>query len=175
MNRFRIARALQALALTAVFTASAAGTATAGVPDTPAMTPDVGVQSAPTEIPNFQTGMYLDDSFEYGLRAIEPNGGSYQKWWVTVWSDNTRELKNYVTGRCVEANDGGGVFAAKSCTKSRLQSWEFVANYYFEHYHYFAMENQQNGCALDHSGQYGLRCITYYGNGYQAWNARDTS
>jgi hypothetical protein len=36
------------------------------------------------------------------------------------------------------------------------------------------MENQQNGCALDHSGQYGLRCITYYSNGYQAWNTRDT-
>ena len=88
----------------------------------------------PITIPNFQTGKYLDHS-EYGMRAIAPNGGVYQKWWVTRWSDDTREIRNHATGKCVEVNTQSQLIGV-ACDKSRRQSWYIIKNDYSVDYGY---------------------------------------
>jgi hypothetical protein len=149
-------------------------TATAGVLLTIAATGTAGAteEAVPITIPNFQTGKYLDHS-EYGMRAIAPNGGVYQKWWVQRWSDDTRQIKNHATGKCVEVNTQSQLIGV-ACDKSRRQSWYIIWNDYSADYGYFSLKNQETGCVIDHSETYGLRCINYYGNGYQSWRVRTT-
>ena len=156
----KILRALGTAAVGALFTIATTGSASA----TEAAVPIV--------ISNYQTGKVLDHS-EYGMRAIDPNGGVYQKWWVHPWPDNTREIRNYQTGKCIEVNTQSQLIGV-DCNQSRRQSWYIIANDYSPNYFHFALKNQETGCVIDHSNTYGLRCIVYYGNGYQAWRVRDT-
>jgi len=118
------------------------------------------------EVVNGATGLYLDDSDQFGLRAYPGNGGVYQKWYVTEWADNTRELRNQATGRCLDDSLESGL-RTYPCNKSRYQSWYFYANDYSPGY--VSLKNQQTGLVLDDSSA-GLRCIAYYGNSYQAWD-----
>ncbi|HWO66178.1 MAG TPA: RICIN domain-containing protein [Umezawaea sp.] len=73
---------------------------------------------------NQETNLWLDDSFEYGLRTLQYNGSDFQKWTITHWADNTWELKNLATGRCVDDSVAYGL-RPFSCNKSKYQSWFF--------------------------------------------------
>lgn len=157
----RILRALGSAAVGALFAIATTGAASA----TEAATP--------TTIWNFATGKYLDHSLGNGVRAIDPNGGVYQKWWVHPWPDNTREIRNYQTGKCIEVNTQSQLIGV-DCNQSRRQSWYIIENDYSRNHFVFSLKNQETGCVIDHSNTYGLRCIQYYGNGYQSWGIRDT-
>ena len=156
----RILRALGTAVVGALFVIATTGAASA----TEAATP--------TTIPNFETGKYLDHS-EYGMRAIDRNGGVYQKWWVRPWSDNTREIRNYQTGKCIEVNTQSQLIGV-ACDQSRRQSWYIIVNDYSRNHFVYSLKNQETGCVIDHSNTYGLRCIVYYGNSFQSWGIRDT-
>lgn len=129
--------------------------------------------ATPIVISNYATGKVLDHS-EFGMRAIDPNGGVYQKWWVHPWADSTREIRNYQTGKCLEVNTDSQLIGV-DCNQSKRQSWYIIKNGFSDAYFHFSLQNQATGCTLDHSNTFGLRCIgTYYGNGYQSWRVRDT-
>ena len=71
---------------------------------------------------NQDTHLRLDDSFEYGLRAFSYNGSDFQKWNITHWNDNTWEMKNLATGRCIDDSFEYGL-RAFTCNSSKYQSW----------------------------------------------------
>jgi len=51
-----------------------------------------------------KTGFCLDDSQQFGIRTFPCNGSNYQNWNVHVWGDNTRQLRNIATNRCIGAS-----------------------------------------------------------------------
>jgi hypothetical protein len=73
---------------------------------------------------NQDTHLRLDDSFEYGLRAYPYNGSNFQRWNVTHWNDNTWEMKNLATGRCIDDSFEYGL-RAFPCNSSQYQSWKW--------------------------------------------------
>lgn len=76
---------------------------------------------SPTFFQNVATGRCLDDSV-YGLRVLPCNGGTWQIWEPTIWGDNTWQLQNRATGRCLAASHNGSVHSS-TCTQSEWQSW----------------------------------------------------
>lgn len=73
---------------------------------------------------NLATGGCLDHNDNDGVRDYPCNGGPWQKWEVHRWGDNTRQLKNVATGKCLYYNIlGGDTIRAGACNASTLSSW----------------------------------------------------
>jgi hypothetical protein len=71
---------------------------------------------------NQDTGLWLDDSFDFGLRTYQYNGSNFQKWQITDWADQTHEMRSVSTGRCIDDSVEYGL-RAFDCNKSKYQSW----------------------------------------------------
>jgi hypothetical protein len=76
-----------------------------------------------------QSGGCLDDNDNPGggLHTQGCNGGGWQNWKVHTWADATRELRNTVTGRCLDFSYSGSL-RTFGCNQSTYQSW-FVSYY----------------------------------------------
>lgn len=106
---------------------------------------------------NGQSGFCLDDSDDgnhFGLRVFPCNGTSYQQWNVHVWEDDTRQLKNVATQRCI-----GGVqdrsnaqLTLGPCTSSEEMSWRI--GYVPDGGIRFIPQAAGNFCLADYGGNY---------------------
>ncbi|MGW7546772.1 RICIN domain-containing protein [Streptomyces sp. NPDC054770] len=100
---------------------------------------------------NQQTLLCMDDSTGYGMRAYTCNGGDFQQWYVHVWGDSTRQLKNKHTGRCLSGNSSTPLAAA--CYASEAQSW------FIDHWAdgTIRFRNQSTETCIDDSKENGFR------------------
>jgi hypothetical protein len=113
---------------------------------------------------NQATGRCIDDSFQFGLRALICNGLGFQQWNVRVWPDNTQELKNVATGRCIDHSFDQG-FRAFPCNGLGFQRWIVTPRPNGS----IAFQNQATHRCMDDSFQFGLRAIPCNGSSFQGW------
>ncbi|MCS7483757.1 RICIN domain-containing protein [Umezawaea endophytica] len=113
---------------------------------------------------NQATGQYLDDSWEYGLRALPNYNNDHQLWNVHRWADNTFEIRNVVTGRCLDDSFEYG-FRTVPCYANTYQSW-YVTQWADGT---VTLENQQTRRVIDHSWDFGLRTFGRNNSAYQRW------
>ncbi|MEE6262478.1 hypothetical protein [Plantactinospora sonchi] len=114
---------------------------------------------------NQETGRMLDDSFEYGLRAIQDYGNPHQLWRVYRWDDGWSAIWNHATGRCLD------------------DSWEYglrtIGCHYGAHQLWYAhygpntvgvtLQNAVTGRVVDDSFEYGLRSFGLNYGPWQQW------
>ncbi|WP_052591712.1 RICIN domain-containing protein [Luteipulveratus mongoliensis] len=81
-------------------------------------------------VQTFMNGMSADciDDSDQGLRMMDcESDNPHQQWEVRKWNDNTRQLKNVATGRCLDHSNQYGVrtFTCHdpSSDFSKFQSW----------------------------------------------------
>ena len=111
---------------------------------------------------NQATGLWIDDSFEYGLRTFNYNASDFQKWNITDWNDQTHEMKNVATGRCIDDSVEFGL-RAFPCNSTKFQSW------YWQNWADGTTEfkNQATGRCMDN--YYNLRAVQCDTSTSQSW------
>ncbi|MBE1487105.1 RICIN domain-containing protein [Plantactinospora soyae] len=125
----------------------------------------VGVQAWDERFQNFATARILDDSFQYGLRAIPENYGNlHQLWALTAVTTDRVEIKNHATGRCLDDSFEYGL-RPYGCNGQPFQRWTI---WYWpdDPSKGWVLQNEATGRAVDDSFEYGLRA---YGINYLAW------
>ncbi|WP_221358035.1 helix-turn-helix domain-containing protein [Streptomyces beigongshangae] len=108
------------------------------------------------------TGNCLDDSLDYGLRSFKCNHLPYQWWTVRSLSDDSRQLRNQATGRCLADTRTG--LRIQDCTVSPAQRWTLNAG----GDEAVTVKNTVTGHCLDDSDA-GLRTLPCTGTRHQAW------
>lgn len=71
---------------------------------------------------NLFSGKCLYDSDDGFRMAGCDSDDDHQKWVVHVWNDDTRELRNVATGRCLDHSTEFGL-RTWPCNKTEWQSW----------------------------------------------------
>ncbi|WP_406210442.1 ricin-type beta-trefoil lectin domain protein [Kitasatospora sp. NBC_01560] len=108
---------------------------------------------------NKATGRCVDDSFEFGLRAIPCNGGVWQKWNVNL--ESPKHMWNKATNRCLDDSLAFGL-RVLPCNKVEWQEWSYRGT--------TAPRNGSTHRCLDDSFAYGLRAFACNSGDWQAWN-----
>jgi Ricin-type beta-trefoil lectin domain-like len=117
---------------------------------------------------NDYTGLCVDDSSAYGLRAISCNSLNYQQWAMSYNNGaNAYTFKNQHTGRCIDDSSGPGLRAI-SCNGLNYQQW------FLNPALGYTLRDVHTRLCLDDS-QYGLRTYTCNGtpghdNAHQDWS-----
>jgi hypothetical protein len=149
--------------------ATAASAASSGVVSTPrgtqVVTPD---STTVVKLINDYTGKCVDDSNDYGLRAIAcKQGDGNQKWLLKVSATNPdlpQVLQDQSTGLCLDDSFSNGLRAIK-CNGDDNQGWDVLYDATF------ALQGDYTGYCMDDSAKYGLRAIGCRQNdGNQQWN-----
>jgi hypothetical protein len=116
---------------------------------------------------NYVTGLCVDDSAPYGLRAIGCNGLNYQLWYQ-VWRGGINyAMQNVHTGRCLDDSAPYGL-RSYPCNGQNYQEWT-VESSGAAHFGWFVLKNVHTGLCLDDSAAYGLRAFQCNGQTYQLW------
>jgi hypothetical protein len=124
--------------------------------------PSASAQGQYYEYRNLATGRCLDDSREFGLRAVPCNGLSYQSW--TGGRDGSL-FQNLNTGRCIDSSFEHNL-RVLPCNGLSYQKW-------YEYYDESGRRHFQNGATfgcLDDSIELRLRDFGCNSSTYQSWS-----
>jgi hypothetical protein len=136
-----------------IATFAAALSITAGLLVVQASAPAPRQDARPIE--NLETVRCVDDSFEFGLRALECNGAPYQDW---IRLGNAAAWQNVATGRCLDDSPEFGL-RPFDCNGLSYQEWYGTSE----------QRNEATGRCLDDHVDFGLRAIECNGSDHQQW------
>ncbi|WP_394840986.1 RICIN domain-containing protein [Pendulispora brunnea] len=120
---------------------------------------------------NLATSQCMDSNSAGSAYTLGCNGGNYQIWNIHPWRDNTYEIKNIATGRCLATHGGpnydNDAYTAPCNKDDQLQSW--YMNVYGNGTRRFS--NQATGKCLDtHGGDLYTRPCNDGDNERWLWN-----
>jgi hypothetical protein len=114
-------------------------------------------------ISNRVTGRCIDDSFEYGLRAIQCYNNAHQAW-DTPNRAGGEPFRNLATGRCIDDSFEYG-FRTINCNGGSHQRWHIGR--VVDPWRWY--QNHVTGGCWDDSFEYGFRSYGCNGGPHQDW------
>jgi hypothetical protein len=129
--------------------------------------PAVASAAAPETYRNLATDRCMDDDDTLGFRTWNCFDNDHQRWQVVTFADNTVQLRNVRTERCIDDSDLG--FRTWPChaaqdPNSRFQRWN--VDRFGNHIRFRSVAT---GRCIDDSGA-GFRTWTCFDNNNQKWS-----
>lgn len=115
-----------------------------------------------TTFHSLATGYALDSNFYGNVYAIQPNGGNYQKWYVSLSDYGTVTLRDVATWRCLDSNTSRQVYTLP-CNGGAFQKW-IVLN---RDYGTVVLKDLATGFVLDGNGEHSVYTMPENGGSYQ--------